>query len=165
MWDKLKPYTIELLRIAWEDAADDGIVSGSFDLDNPEVQKALKDIATRIKGIDDTTAESIRAIIGQTELSVDEKRTMLQALMDTSAARAEMIAITETSDAHTRGSILAYQASGVVTGIEWLTAEEACDICGPLNGVVVKIGEEFAPGIQHVPAHPRCRCAIAPRVD
>lgn len=165
MWDALKPYTIELLRIAWEDATDDGIVSGVFDLDNPEVQKALKDIAKRVTGIDETTRDMIRAVIGQTELSVDEKRARLQEMLESSAARAEMIAITETADAHTRGSILAYQASGVVTGIEWLTADEACEICAPLNGVVVKLGDEFAPGIPHVPAHPRCRCAIAPRVD
>lgn len=164
MWDKLKPYTIELLRIAWEDASDDGIVTGSFDLDNPEVQKALKDIANRIKGIDDTTRDAIRAIIGQTELSVDEKRTMLQALMDTSAARAEMISRTETADAVERGNHLAWRASGVVDRKEWALGPNPCPDCEPLGGKVVGLDDEFAPGVVHPPYHPNCTCASLPVV-
>lgn len=161
MWDKLKPYTIELLRIAWADAEDDGIVSGAFDLDNPEVQKVLKDIAKRIKGIDDTTAEAIRAIIGQTELSVADKRTMLQELMGTTAARAEMIAVTESADAMERGNHLAWRASGVVDRKEWLLGPNPCPECQPLGGKVVGLDDEFAPGVLHPPFHPRCTCATA----
>jgi SPP1 gp7 family putative phage head morphogenesis protein len=165
VWNTLKPYTIELLRIAWNDAVEDGIVEGAFDVDNPYVKDTLATIARRITGIDDTTRDLIRAIVGQTELSTAEKRERLMELMGTTPARAEMIARTETASAHSAGSVLAYQASGVVTGIEWIAESDACDICAPLNGMVVKLGDEFAPGIQHPSAHPSCRCAIAPRVD
>ncbi len=162
MWDALKPHVIELLRIAWNDAVDDGIVTGSFDLDNPAVQKVLKDTAKRITGIDETTRESIRAITGQTELSVDEKRVLLQELMDMSAARAEMIARTETATAAEAGNVLAWQESGVVSGIEWALGPDPCEICQDLSGKVVPLGEEFAPGIMHPPAHPNCVCAGIP---
>lgn len=162
MWDKLKPYTIELLRIAWNNAADDGIVSGSFDLDNPEVQKVLKDIAKRIDGIDDTTRDAVRAIIGQTELSVVEKRALLQELIGGSAARAEMIAATETADATERGNHLAWRASGVVDRKEWALGPEPCEICQPLGGKTVGLDDEFVPGVPHPPLHPSCTCATIP---
>jgi hypothetical protein len=67
MWDELKPYVIELLRIQWNDAVEQGIVEGTFSLSNPYVKDVLKDTALRITGIDETTREAIRAITGQTE--------------------------------------------------------------------------------------------------
>lgn len=164
MWDKLKPYAIELLRIAWDDAEDDGIVTGAFDLDNPEVQKVLKDIAKRITGIDDTTREQIQGIIGQTDLSVDEKRERLQEMIVGSAARAEIIARTETADAVERGNHLAWRASGQVDRKEWLLGPNPCPQCQAIHAAnsVVGLEDEFAPGIPHPPAHPSCTCASLP---
>ena len=78
--------------------------------------------------------------------------------------RAEKIAQTETTRAYAEGSIQAYEASGVVEEIEWLTVGDAeaedCDICGPLDHKRVTIGEEFAPGITAPPGHVKCRCRI-----
>lgn len=170
MWPLLQPYYIELLKIAWNDGSDTvGEVVGVFDLENEAVQLVLKDLAKRVKGIEDTTREEIQNVIGKMAsegLSVDAVRDLLLGMAEiNSVSRAVAIARTESGTAYSLGSIAAYKSSGVVTGIEWLTADAACDICGPLNGRVVKLGEEFAPGIAQPSAHTNCRCAIAPRID
>jgi SPP1 gp7 family putative phage head morphogenesis protein len=164
MWPILKPYTIELLRIAWNDAAEDGLVEGSFDVENPYVQDVLKDTAKRITGIDDTTRDLIRAITGQTELSTAEKRARLMDLMGTTPARAEMIARTETASAVEGGNHIAWKESGVVDRKEWLLGPEPCELCEPLGGKVVGLDDEFSEGIAHPPLHPNCTCATAPVV-
>lgn len=169
MWTILRPHYIELLKIAWNDATDDGLVEGAFDLENEAVQRVLKDLAKRVVGIDETTQETIQMIIGRQASEGWSLERVKQELLDRavteSATRAELIATTESATAYTKGSILAYQESGVVTGLEWLTADESCDICAGLNGKVVALGDEFAEGIPHVPAHPACRCVILPRID
>ena len=37
-----------------------------------------------------------------------------------------------------------------------------CPICRALDGKIVALDKEFAPGIEHPPAHPQCRCAQTP---
>jgi hypothetical protein len=76
--------------------------------------------------------------------------------------RAELIAHYETADAQERGSHIAYAASGQVKGTEWLLGPNPCDLCAPLGGKVVALGDEFAPGVKHPPFHPRCTCATSP---
>ena len=51
--------------------------------------------------------------------------------------RAEMVAATEATRAYSQGNIEAWRASGVVTGMEWRTAndEDVCPICAPLGGL------------------------------
>ena len=46
----------------------------------------------------------------------------------------------------------------------WITSvdERVCPICGPLHGVVVPLTAQFDGGFDGPPAHPRCRCDIAP---
>lgn len=53
--------------------------------------------------------------------------------------RAEMVAVTEVTRAFARGNIIAWRESGVVTGMEWATAndERVCPICAPLGGLIV----------------------------
>jgi SPP1 gp7 family putative phage head morphogenesis protein len=159
MWDELKPYVIELLRIQWNDAVEDGIVEGTFSLSNPYVKDVLKDTALRITGIDETTRESIRAITGQTELSGAEKAALLQEMMGTTPARANMIARTETAAAVEGGNHIAWRESGQVDRKEWALGTDPCPICEPLGGKVIGLDDEFAPGVKHPPMHPNCTCA------
>jgi SPP1 gp7 family putative phage head morphogenesis protein len=81
--------------------------------------------------------------------------------------RAELIAVTEVTRAFAEGNIRAWKETGVIQKKEWVTAfdELVCPICSPLNGKVVGMDEEFAPGIKSPPAHPRCRCVIVGVVD
>lgn len=167
LYDILEPLVIDLLRIAWNDGTDTvGVVVGAFDVENESVQLVLKDLARRVKDIDDTTRDTIQMIIGRQASegwSVEQVRDELLARAITeSKTRAELIAVTETADAHERGSHLYYAATGQVSGTEWLLGPEPCDDCKPLGGKVAALGDEFVPGVQHPPLHPRCTCASAP---
>jgi len=79
-----------------------------------------------------------------------------------SPARAKMIAATETTRMYAEGNRAAYAAGGIQT-VEWRTSRDShvCDICGPLHGQRMILGhEDYVP-----PAHPRCRCHLAPVVE
>jgi SPP1 gp7 family putative phage head morphogenesis protein len=86
---------------------------------------------------------------------------------DLSRSRAEMIARTETADAYTRGSILAYEESGVVTGLEWNATldQRTSQVCTGLHGQKIGLKEKFSNGTQGPPAHPNCRSVVLPIVD
>lgn len=166
MWDLLKPYYVDLLKIAWNDGTDTvGEVVGAFDLENEYVQTVLKDLAKRVKGVEDTTREEIQNVIGQMGregLSVDQAQARLLEMAEiNSASRAEAIARTESAHGYSAGSMAYYKESGVVGGVEWLTSDP-CPICAPLSGTVAELGKQFAGGFDHPPAHPNCRCAVAP---
>jgi len=167
LYDILKPYTIELLRLAWLDGSSSvGVVLGAFDVANESVQLILEALAQRVKGIDATTADTIQMIIGRQASEgwtlAQVRDELLARAVTESKTRADLIAVTETADAYSRGSMLAYRASGQVAGTEWLLGPSPCEVCKPLGGKVVPLGEEFAPGVTHAPLHPRCTCAIAP---
>lgn len=74
--------------------------------------------------------------------------------------RAEMIAATETTRLFAEGNAVAYRTAGV-NEVEWYTARDdrVCPVCGPLHG------ERYGVGTTKPPAHPRCRCWMAPVVD
>jgi hypothetical protein len=72
-----------------------------------------------------------------------------------------MIARTETADALEQAFMDRSKAMGV-TGKEWIT-HDPCPICEE-NGAegVVPIDHIFSSGDERPPAHPNCRCALAP---
>ena len=76
--------------------------------------------------------------------------------------RAEMIASTETTRLYAEGNMIAYRADSTVEAVEWMTTgdDRVCEICGPLDG------EQWEKRTSHEypPAHPRCRCWLAPIV-
>jgi SPP1 gp7 family putative phage head morphogenesis protein len=85
-----------------------------------------------------------------------------------SAAQAATIARTEVITANNRGNFDAYEASGVVAQVEWLTAgddlvEEICQ--DNEDAAPVPLGEAFPSGDDSPPAHPNCRCALVPVVE
>lgn len=166
LWARLEPYYLQLLEVAWNDARDLGIVEGAFDLELPEVQEVLDTISTQVKLIAGTTREAVKELIGRMArdgLGVDWLTDQLREHYAFSPMRAETIAVTETAQAYSAGSYLAYQRSEQVAGTEWLLAPvNPCPDCEALAGKVVPLGEEYAPGIKHPPRHTRCRCAIAP---
>lgn len=162
-------YPLTLER-AYGDAMRQLDLERAFDLDNPRVQETLGELAALVQRVAETTRDEIRALVGRQAAEgwgPEELAREIARLGEVQhLARAEVIAVTETASAYSRGAILAYRDSGVVAVIEWLTAvdERVCPICAPLNGTIVALGAEFAPGIGFPPAHPRCRCALAGRV-
>ena len=73
-----------------------------------------------------------------------------------------MIADTEACRAASQASMQTYAANGV-TGVEWLVAADPCDDCqANADAGIIALGEDFPSGDSEPPAHPRCRCAVAP---
>ena len=88
-------------------------------------------------------------------------------------ARAEMIATTEVTRMYAEGNLAAWDATGVVGGSVWRTAndEKVCPVCGPLHNTTAGLyengftTEDGGIGLTGPPAHPRCRCWLQPVVD
>ena len=77
--------------------------------------------------------------------------------------RALTIARTEVIRAHAEGQLMALEEMGVEevgVAVEWSTTgdDKVCELCQPLEGVVLKLEE--AKGM--LPRHPNCRCAWIP---
>jgi SPP1 gp7 family putative phage head morphogenesis protein len=96
----------------------------------------------------------------------------LQALIDDlvpvfGKARAQSIAMTETTRLYAKANVAAWKESGVVTGKRWATANDeiVCPICGPLEGETVGLDAMFSDGSEHPPAHVNCRCAVMPDLE
>lgn len=158
-----------LLQNAWQDAVDILGVELAFDLDNPFVQGVLQELAEQVVAIVETTRDEIRVLVGRQAAegwSINQLADEIAQLAETHAPRrAKMIARTETATAYTRGSLLAYEESGVVARLEWLLGPESCEICQEIAAQTptIALGETFHDGAM-VPAHPGCTCAIAPVV-
>lgn len=167
----LERYYLIVFRTAFRDAAKQVGVQLAFDVELPQVQQALGELLKLAKSISETTKKDIAALIGEAAAEGWSNETLAAKITERAASisltRANIIAATETANAYSIGSIIAYEESGVVSKLEWLTAEDekVCPVCGPLNGKQVKIGEEFAPGISYPAAHPLCRCTLLPVVD
>lgn len=161
----MQTYHISLLDTATGDAGTVLGVDLSFELSNPAVQRVLGKLAKKVRGVADTTRDEIRALVGRQAdegWSVDDLAQHIAGLAETSApTRAMLIARTETATAYSQGSLLAYQESNVVAGTEWLVSDP-CPICAALEGKTADLGEEFDDGIDAPPAHPACKCAVAP---
>jgi hypothetical protein len=140
----------------------------------PEVRIEAERLALRLAG---TIVEDTRRMIRE-ELSAGlqagepvaamAERIRLQAF---SPRRAATIAQTESSRAVHAGQGIAAKELGV-TEWTWLASSDACEeICRPLDGKTVKIGEPFYihpkgnPAyrvVYHAPAHPHCVLAETP---
>lgn len=74
--------------------------------------------------------------------------------------KADMIARTETIRCYNQAAVNQYKKVGV-TKWRWITAfdDRTCDICAGLDGYIFKMGEP------QPPAHPNCRCSVAPVVE
>lgn len=80
------------------------------------------------------------------------------------AERALTIATTEMNRAMSAASTDSYKEFGV-DQVEWLTADP-CDECAENEDAgAIPLGDEFPTGDTEPPAHPNCRCSIAPVID
>lgn len=157
-----------LLREAFRDAEALLELDLAWDVELEEVQEVLDELAVAVAVVAETTRDQIRDLVGrqaQEGWSIPELAREIRALGEVeSRRRATLIARTETATAYSKGALLAYERSGVVAQVEWLTAgSEACPICEPLDGQLVDLGKAWG-DVAHPPAHPGCRCAIAPVV-
>lgn len=85
------------------------------------------------------------------------------------AERCKLIARTEIITAHAHGSLASWREADAQGQLrpgarkEWIASlgERTCDICRPLNGQKLALGESFAGGYLAPTAHPSCRCTLA----
>jgi HK97 family phage portal protein len=163
----IRGFHVDLMELAFGDAADTLGMDLLFDVENENVQEVLGELAQLVSRVADTTRDDIAALVGisaQEGWSIDDLAAEVLKLNEIQTTnRARLIARTETARAYSEGSLLGY-ADGGVEETEWLVTDP-CPICEPLAGRTAPIGAEFAPGIR-VPGdpHPGCKCALAPVV-
>lgn len=160
----------QVMKPAFEDAEIALDVTIGFDVESKEVQQVLSDLADLVTRITETTRNDIRALIGMQAAegwSIEQlAKELMKAGVTASTVRATMIARTETAAAYSRGSLLAYELSGVVDSVEWMATidDRTCEDCKALNGTITKLGKAFSDGTQFPPRHPNCRCTLIPIV-
>lgn len=177
---------------AVQDAADlgvsvavDTLENVGFGFDYTMSHTAARDWALQhtdevITGMAQSTSRGVGQAVGKW---IDNKEP-LQSLIDDikkvyfAPERAQMVAVTETTRAYAEGNRTAYQDSGIVVRWEWRTNNDeiVCPICGPLNGKQLGLEASndwrgYLPDeivrmakkpINGPPAHPNCRCGVAP---
>ena len=97
--------------------------------------------------------------------STNKLRDTLESNYAFSEQRAETIARTETAFADSRGNMIAYKESGVVSGKEWIMGSEhdIDDECDDNEAAgVIGLDDEFPSGDTEAPAHPNCVCDVLP---
>jgi len=132
-----------------------------------------------ITRIDETTRRGVRQAITQWVENGEPLPRLIDELEPLfGRKRADLIAVTETTNAFSYGNRQAMLDTGTVRW-EWSTAddEKVCQICGPLHGAVVQIDTAFngflpddvaarvRTTFQRPPAHPNCRCRIFPVIE
>lgn len=150
------------------------IAGFSFDKTNPRAKKWVKDHALEtIEDISTATRESIRHLIEDAfngEFDVHDLGDQITALIG-DAARAEIIARTETMTASNRGQQELWDQAvdaDLLTGREkqvWIVTpdDRLCPICEPMEDETAPLGGTFTVDgaeISGPPAHPRCRCTV-----
>jgi len=96
-------------------------------------------------------------LVPKDELSVTARTGFVMRLQD----RADLIAKTELASAYVQGQNREYERMGIKYGRWSATGERSCPYCVSREGAIYKISDlEKA-----IPAHPRCRCTVAPVTD
>lgn len=104
--------------------------------------------------------------------TVGELKAKIREGLRVNAARADVIAVTETTRAYAEGEKAAYLADGIRRW-RWQTNNDelVCKRgCRELNGKIVEIGQPFTKDrkgkdVTEPPLHPNCRCWVAPVVE
>lgn len=126
------------------------------------MREMLDEAGIRLKGISETTTDDIGNTIAKGletgRGSADIAKEVTDAVA--SPARAEMIANTEYCRAMTVANVQTY-AENEIQQVEWLAEGDACPECeSNADGSPFDLGDAPTP-----PAHPNCRCALAPIVE
>ena len=129
------------------------------------IRYANRHAATAVRGINEETRRRLAQVIGDgiknkrgiPGLTADIRKTFT----DMKANRAPVIARTESADALEQAFMDRSKDMGV-TGKRWVTFNP-CEICEANEAEGdVPIDHTFSSGDERPPAHPNCRCALAP---
>lgn len=179
-WDRHGEDVVRELTVAYEAAlADSGFVGGplidAYQLAVRWAQSRGAELL-RLDGAASLTAhtrERVRALVTEALQNGDSLRTLKNKLradgLSFGPARAETIARTETAMAQGEGKLQAFQSIGH-EGKRWITARDENVDGGSPSGPCIqneragplRLSAPFPSGHMTVPAHPRCRCTLAP---
>ena len=126
------------------------------------LQTLLDNAGQTIQGVTATTMGRLGDVISQGLAAGDPVSTTANNALAILAdpAQATMVANTEYARAMTETSMDTYQANGVAQ-ISWLAEDDACELCQENEDASpIAIDDDWPNG--SVPAHPSCRCAVAP---
>ncbi len=140
--------------------------------EGPPIQRAIDyargHCAKLVTGMDDETKTRLADIISK---GIENKRgipglsrDIRAEFTDMTKHRSDLIATTETNDALEQAFMDRAKELGI-EGKEWMTAEDeqVCDICGgAADEGIVPLDHVYEFGSPKPPAHPGCRCALAP---
>lgn len=113
--------------------------------------------------VTETTVQQLRETLGEgwdAGEGIEKLAARVREVFDQATRhRSFTIARTETTAAANMAQIAVMDRAGVQYK-QWLTGRDArvCPLCAPLDGKVVRIDEEFEPGVFAPPRHPGCRC-------
>lgn len=148
---------------------------GRFTITEPRIQKWLDEKAFKFaEEVNKTTEDALREALKlglQEGDTIDEISKRVADIFDMAEGyRSERIARTETVSSANRGAIAAYEESGVVKGVEWITARDA-DVrdSHKIDGEIADLGQTFSNGLLY-PGDPsgaaeeviNCRCSATP---
>jgi len=148
---------------------------GRFTITEPRIQKWLDEKAFKFaEEVNKTTEDALREALKlgiQEGDTIDEISKRVADIFDMAEDyRSERIARTEVVSSANRGAIAAYEESGVVKGLEWITARDS-DVrdSHQIDGEIVNLGEAFSNGLLY-PGDPsgaaeeviNCRCSATP---
>ena len=136
-----------------------------FDKISVGVSKFARDYRYNwIKGITDTTRKQTQNAIADW-IASGSPLSVLEATLEPifGAARASRIAVTEVTRVFATANQQAFESSGLVGEVVWNTVNDSlvCDICDPLNGTHIGIGDIDS----YPPQHTNCRCFVTPVVS
>lgn len=125
-------------------------------------QRLLEQQGITFKNFSDTTLRDLGNSIGEAiELGLDAKIASKRIMnYVANPARALTIAITEQNRAISQATKERYLNAGLQQ-MTWLVFDP-CDKCAQNAGKTVNINQPFPSGDTQPPAHPNCRCALAP---
>lgn len=137
-----------------------------YTLTNKEAARWAREyVYDLVKGINDTTRDVLRDAVGAFVDTPGMTISDVMRQLPFDEERAQRVAVTEITRAYAEGEMIAgrelqKEFPGVRIVKIWFTNNDdrVCDICGPLDGVEVELGEKWEGDLDQPPAHVNCRC-------
>jgi HK97 family phage portal protein len=181
----LKNVYIEIYDEEWTASMKELGVDTAFKIGDPEVREIRDTIANWGNSVDSTTNKAIRDTMAEAIDKGEDVVKMIARLKSVfgniKESRLETIARTESINASTNATLMAWKQSKVVTWKEWWTdiRERTCPLCRSLNGKTIWLSDNFFNKWDTLEAewetmkfdyrdinwpalHPRCRCVLLP---
>lgn len=186
------PFTRGLLEMGLIEAAEKLNPELLVNTSSPRVLEALETRSQQIKSVATTSEKQLRETITESIGQGDSRSKTIARVRDQfdTRAKADRVVRTETIWAHSEGTMIAWEQSGVVNSVKWDTVpdDRRCPYCAEMHDKTMNLGgqffdkgesltvDSFETGnpitlnfdyepIKHPPLHPNCRCQLIPIIS